>query len=266
MSDRSRGKRFILNVFPLLQMTLFALACYLVDIHLALAIGALALSALALNFSIHICLHEYLHYSDCHPLRAWANVLYTAVAGLPFDGYRMHHHNHHRFDNGPLDYSCTHRETPRGRQPFGMWRYALGWPGQLKRARVDLASNPPRSRVEELARGRIAYEKWVVVLTILGLAVASWKYALLYVGMVYAGWVFISMHNYGQHPPELPGSTTSFSNGLYNRLFFNNGLHFEHHAEPGKPWHDLEPDARATQITGAHLVAPLRGNKAVKTR
>ena len=104
---------------------------------------------------------------------------------------------------------------------------------------------------------RIRREAFAILGLLLVLGLLSWKFAVLYAVMVYVGWALVSVHNYGQHPPHTPAAIPSFSSRWYNRLFFNNGLHYEHHAEQSRPWHELEADSRAPQIHQSHLLSPL---------
>ena len=245
-------------MFPALQLGLLALASLLVATDPAWAIACVLAGGVALNFTVHVCAHEFLHYSDRHPLPQWVNVAFSAVMGLTFDGYRLHHHNHHRYNNGPDDFSRTWRSTPRGPAPYGVWRYALGWPAQVARTVRALREQSPLPHGEEEARRRMRPEAVAIVGLVVALGCVSWKIAALYVAMVYVGWALVSVHNYGQHPPEAETRIPSFASPWYNRLFFNNGLHHEHHASPSTPWHELEADPRAPQIRESHLVSPLR--------
>ncbi len=247
-----------MTVFPILQTGLFALSCYFATWNLTCTAVCILASSLALNFTIHISVHELLHYSDRRPLPVWMNMVISAVSGLSFDAYRFHHHNHHRHNNGLGDYSKTWRMTPRGPTAYGVLRYALSWPLQVvqttRELRAEKCLNRPR-----LAHRRMRYENCAILAVIIGLGMCSWYFAVLYMVMVYFGWSLVSVHNYGQHPPDEFANAVSFtSSNLYNRLFFNNGLHHEHHAEPAKASHELSPNLKAPQVPGPHLVSPFR--------
>lgn len=223
-----------LIVFPLVQGGLLALAC---AHHPAWVLAA----ALVHTFTVHVCVHEFLHYSDRRRLAPAAGWVFSVATGVPFDGYRLHHHNHHRYENGAGDFSSTVSRP--------LWRYALGWPVQLvKTGRALRASGIS-----------VGAQKFAIAAAFALLAAGAWWWPLLYLLMVYLGWALVSVHNYGQHPPAEGSPIPSFSARWYNLLFFNNGLHHEHHAEPGKPWGELEPDPAARQIATAHLLAPLAG-------
>jgi fatty acid desaturase len=236
MSPGSLG----LALFPLAEGGLFALACFLIRSHPAESAACLLGGAAIHTFTIHVFVHEALHTSDRRPLPRVLNFLLTLVGGVPFDGYRLHHHNHHRFVNGPDDFSRTWRMTPEGPAAYGLLRYALGWPVFAIRAGRRLRSQTPAGP-EEKAFRRIAPQKAVLAAFVLLLGVFSWKWAALYVAMIYLGWALVSVRNYRQHPPELRSEIPSVTNSWVNRLLFNHGLHDEHHREPSKAWHELQP-------------------------
>jgi fatty acid desaturase len=245
-----------LTLFPLGQIGLFGLACFFVSSRPYWAAACLLGASLVHTFAIHVFVHEVLHYSDRRPLPRILDFPVTAIVGLPFDAYRLHHHNHHRFVNGEEDYSRTWRMTPEGPAPYGLVRYALGWPLQAMRAGRHLRSLT-LAGPEEKAFRRTGLQKAAIAALVLVLGVFSWKWALMYLVMIYLGWALVSVHNYGQHPPEARADIPSFQGSWYNRLLFNNGLHYEHHAEPAKAWYELEPDPRAARIGRSHFTAGL---------
>ena len=87
--------------------------------------------------------------------------------------------------------------------------------------------------------------------------VVSWWIALA----VFAPWFFVSVYLPGwgiglalcqaQGHFEHARGTTSHYGWLYNRLFFNDGYHVEHHRRPSAPWRDLpslgRPDTRSSR-------------------
>ncbi len=247
-----------MTVFPILQTGFFALSCYFVTWNPACTVACVLASSLALNFTIHISVHELLHYSDRQPLPVWMNMVISAVSGLSFDAYRFHHHNHHRHNNGLGDYSKTWRMTPRGPTAYGVLRYALSWPLQVVQTTHALRAEKRLNRPRMVHR-RMRYENCSILTVLIVLGMCSWHFAVLYMLMVYLGWSLVSVHNYGQHPPgEFTNAASFTSSSLYNRLFFNNGLHHEHHAEPAKASHELSPNLEAPQVAEPHLVSPFR--------
>jgi fatty acid desaturase len=249
-----------LTLFPVIQMTLFGFSCFLVKFHLAWATVCVVASGIVLNFTIHVWVHECLHLSDRHPFSGWANLLISSVSGLTFDGYRFHHHNHHSHNNGTGDFSRTWRMTDEGPAPCNLWRYVLSWPIQAIRTSRALKSISPTSIHIQQLRKRIRGEFCAILGLILCLGCYSWKFAALYAVMIYIGWALVSLHNYGQHPPMEAESTPSYKSRWYNCLFFNNGLHYEHHADPSKPWYELRNAPCAPQIHEPYLISPLRSH------
>jgi len=240
-------------VFPLLQLGALVLACVAIPDHPWLAAGLVALAALALNFSVHVCFHEWIHRGSAGELESLA---FTLILGSPFDGYRLHHNNHHAHENGPLDYSSTWKFASGTRTPRSVVGYALGWPAQLVRAARDLASEQPSIEVDPAVRARARRQKRVLATALLVLAVWSWQRLLVYLATVYLGWAVVAVQNFGQHPPIDGEPITSFRSRLYNLVFFNNGLHYEHHAQPGKTWDQLQPRAGALVAEVPHLAVP----------
>ncbi len=253
-----RQRVLVLLVFPITQAGFFLLSCLLIAEHPGWAVACLLVSSLTLNFTIHICAHELLHYSDRRPLPFWMNVLISIISGVAFDGYRVHHHNHHQHNNGQQDFSRTWRTTPQGPLAYGVWRYAFGWPMQVVRMLRWLdGSRPLSARLTRLRRS-MRRQSAAVFAALLTLGLVDRRFAVLYAAMIYFGWVCVSIHNYGQHPPASPTDVASYTRSRwYNLAFFNNGLHHEHHAEPTKSWRALEADPAAPQIPTPHLAEPI---------
>lgn len=241
-----------LALFPLAELATLGSALALVPAH-PLSAAALGLvAALALDFSVHIALHELVHVSGeaDDPWRRALGWGATLLAGLPFDGYRWHHYNHHRFANAPGDFSST-----LGRRAL---EYALRWPSQTIAARADFQARLLAGEAPRWIADRITAQKRLLALLLVALALFSWKALALYVAVIYVGWALVSVHNYGQHPPDArDGAATSFAHPLYNRIFCNNGIHFEHHDRPGAPWHALVAEPTAPEpVEWPHLLLP----------
>jgi hypothetical protein len=67
------------------------------------------------------------------------------------------------------------------------------------------------------------------------------------------GLTLCAVHGYFEHA----GGTTSYYGRLYNVLFFNDGYHVEHHANPGLHWTRL-PERRKALVRSSACPAPLR--------
>lgn len=245
-------------IFPCVEILLFGGGLLLLDKTVLGASCLFLLAAGALNFSIHISFHEWIHHgsrsqtaiSDC----------ITLLAGLPLNGYRLHHCNHHEYDNGPGDLSSTWDYSTNPPSPRNVIVYSLLWPVQMYKARVELRALVSRDGAYAALRAPISHEKWVLGLwyTLLGF-IGGWSWVASYFFVTYMGWVLASVHNYGQHMPSSDGPerATSYVSSLYNRIFCNNGLHHEHHARPGIAWYGLTVDRDAKTIAYPHPLAPL---------
>jgi fatty acid desaturase len=246
-------------IFPVLQAAALAGAWAFGDSHPGLGLGLLGLASVLLCLSVHVSLHEAVHQTALarSPL---AGPFFSLVIGLPFQGYRWHHLNHHRWNNTLPDYSTTWRPGPGGPRPWPLWRYVLGWPRQLVRSglamRAAYAAGAIPVRVHRATRG----EQATLLLALVALLAFAPLAAAGYLLVVYVGWALIALQNYGQHPPREYGRDlpTSYYSALYNRLLFQNGLHAEHHERPHVPWHALVADPQAP-IHAPHLLHPLLG-------
>jgi fatty acid desaturase len=223
----------------------------------------LFVAALSLNFGVHITYHEFVHLSgnkDTLLIRA-LSFWVTLFCGIPFDGYRWHHYTHHRFNNGLEDYSTTWKISAEGKLVSRNWfGYSVGWPVQLLKGRADLIKQLRNSSAPVWIQQRIQREKVFLAAVYLLVFIFNWRLGLLYLALTYLGWALVTLHNYGQHlPVKSEGAyATSFQSRWYNLLFCNNGIHFEHHAEPGVIWYQLKPRADAPCPVGLpHLAGPL---------
>jgi len=238
-AERDRGMSTM--VFPIAEAVAFALSSGLGSSRPVASGTLLLFAALLLCFSVHISIHEVVHHPRLgeFPL---AGPLLSIVIGLPFQGYRWHHFNHHRWNNRIEDYSSTWRQTPSGPRPWPLWRYVAGWPRQLVRSGLAMRMAAKAGHIPPSTHRAIRREQWTLFGVVLALTALAPIAALRYVTLVYVGWALVSLQNYGQHPPRQYGADvpTSKTSRLYNRLLFRNGLHAEHHEQPQLPWHAIE--------------------------
>lgn len=245
-------------VFPLFQI-FGVYVCYTTLItNPAIAAIGFVVSILALNFTVHVSLHEFVHHylpkTNYDPI----SFLFSIFAGLPFDGYRLHHFNHHEHNNGLKDYSSTW-STYKGKiKPHNIFYYSFCWPLFLDKARIDIQNKISKGLIPSLFGPRLRFQKLMLFAFYALLFIFSKKLFLVYFFSIYAGWVLISIHNYGQHPP-LPGKKdqpTTYTSDIFNMLFFNNGFHWEHHNDPDKFWSDLKPSKKSKKISVPHILEP----------
>jgi len=247
--------RVLVMIFPLLEAAAFLLAC---AAGVSLAGGALfLLASVLLCYTVHVSIHEAVHQPALarFPL---SGPLLSVVMGLPLQGYRWHHLNHHRWNNELPDYSTTWRSTAAGPRPWPLWRYVLGWPRQLVRSGLAMRAAYGAGQIPSRVHRATRREQASILLALGVLAVVAPRAAAAYLAMVYLGWMLIALQNYGQHPPRAYGreSATSYYAPLYNRLLFRNGLHAEHHERPHLAWDEIEPAPQAA-IAYPHLLQPL---------
>lgn len=234
-----------LLVFPTLEVLLIVLAWRAWSVGWWASALLVVLAGAAVSYSLHIVFHEVVHRRFFrHPVtRLVSELSISALLGTPFNEYRQSHWRHHRFTNLLEDSTSTWRSTPSGPKPRSFLGYSFGWP--------LLSPGSFRALVEERRSGRLSTDAIVRMLVELGflgcvhvaLAATSLTLWAAYAATVYMGWTFIAAVNYLQHPPREYGTgfTTSVYSPAYNRIFYNNGLHFEHHEQPQAPVIELSP-------------------------
>ena len=116
-------------IYPLFEIIFLILSFILFEQHLELAILCLLIAAIGVSFSVHIFFHECVHYANRFP--AYFNYLASLLMGLPFDGYRIHHYNHHCHENSEHDFSTTWIYSGGTRKARSVMSYIVGWPRQL---------------------------------------------------------------------------------------------------------------------------------------
>jgi len=255
MSHSANKKTFSwqLGIFPLLELALFILALnansYLLSFVFIVFGGVL------LSFSIHIFFHECVHFRAKYSQAV--NLIYTLFLGLPFDGYRVHHYNHHSHANSLEDFSSTwYRDDNNKKMPFSACRYSFGWLRQLSSAIGEESPfNQELGDVTQI-KARIGLQKITLYVFCIALIFIWFKAFVLYIALVYLGWFFSALHNYGQHPPIIEERICTYANKAYNVFFFNNGLHWEHHDKPWLSWNEIELDNKSERISHAHLIEP----------
>lgn len=237
------GLRLLL--FPAAEFFCIMAAVRSVTVSLWATAGFIAVAAVALAYSLHITFHEVVHRRFFrHPVTKWlSESAITALLGTPFNEYRQSHWRHHRHTNLLEDSTSTWKATPQGPKPRNFLAYALGWPSMGPRSFRQLLLE-----LRETHHNREILRHVIAELVLIGLIHAAlllydpalW---LIYSAVIYLGWTCIATVNYLQHPPVEYGSgyTTSLYSPTYNLMFYNNGLHFEHHARVQEPVISLSP-------------------------
>jgi fatty acid desaturase len=203
--------------------------------------------------------HEWVHQGIPVPtlLQPLARIGVSLLIGMPFDGYRWHHWNHHQFENGPEDFSTTWTVTPKGLEPQAALRYALTWPRQLVRSSLALRRQVKEGRISSELQGWIGMQKWALGLTFLAAGILVPHAFAIYVSVIYGGWMLVALHNHGQHPPIPDATPTTYRSRWYNMILCGNGLHGEHHQNPRTAWNQLVESPLSRTVHWPHLVDPL---------
>lgn len=247
--------RLGLHIFPLIQISCFVLAILMLEQNWLWSILLIFLAAIFLNFTLHITIHHYVHFKFKNKvLDTFFSFLYSAILVLPYNFYRMQHLNHHRFDNRIGDLTSTWKVVDQKIVAKNFMGYSFFW-------FINGASaNGIKSSIEngdltqsEFTKIKLQFLFILAIYTLLILLnpLAALAYGILF----YLGWSMIAITNYGQHLPikyDQP-IAYSYSNKFYNALFFNNGLHLEHHEKPWLNYDELKPEGKA-KIKSPHLL------------
>jgi len=236
---------FFMALFPILEVFLFVNGVILLENAPVLGVLSVVGAGLAMSFSLHITYHYHVHFRrKSKVLDRLIDFGYSILTGLPFNFYYLLHTNHHVYDNEIEDFTTTIIRKDGKIRGKNIFMYAFFW---FKSNRKPLEMMQLGIKEDYFSKERMQKSKielLVILLFEIMLGVLNWKLLLLYFALVYFGWLFISLHNYGQHLPNKKGIDigNSYYNKLYNFIFVNNGLHYEHHKFPVKKYWDLEEE------------------------
>ncbi len=234
-----------LLLYPALQVSCFVLAAYFVKTNLLYTGLFIFLAAFFMSFSLHISYHHHVHFKpQSKTLNRLVDFLISLVLGLPFHFYKLQHLNHHKYNNEVEDMTSTYiikddKTVAKAFIPYVFfWFLNIGGFKKQKEKAIKDRYFTPKDHKKMIAEGLLN------ILFIMVLFYINWTYGILFGVMFYLGWSMIALHNYGQH---LPGKqhqiAYSYYGKFYNRIFMNNGLHYEHHIYPGLEYWDLKEDA-----------------------
>jgi len=247
--------KIALHIFPLLQISFFIGAISIYKENLILALVLWLVSTLFMNFSLHIVVHHYVHFRF---KSKWIDrvfeLFYTLIICMPFNFYRMQHFNHHRYNNLIGDFTSTWKQEKEGIVPSKYFNYSFLWflGGSVKKWIIQAKSDGDLSEERQTKMKN----EFVFLMLFYGLILYVYPViALAYGGLFYFGLSLIATTNYGQHLPLVYGQTVghSYYNKFYNWLFFNNGLHHEHHSHPNLDYPELKEDHKS-EISLPHLL------------
>jgi fatty acid desaturase len=232
-----------MTLFPILEVILFIEGFFIFDKSPIYAILLIMASGIAMCFSLHITYHYHVHFKLKSKFEnRLIDFLYSILTGLPFHFYYLLHTNHHVYDNEVEDFTTTIKRNNGNIIAKNIFTYSLFWFRGSRKPIQMMKSGIKENYFTEDMRAKTKIELLVILLFEVLLGVYCWKLLLLYFALVYFGWMFISLHNYGQHLPNKTGIDigNSFYNKLYNYIFVNNGLHYEHHKFPREVYWKLK--------------------------
>jgi fatty acid desaturase len=240
----------------MLQLIFF---CFSLQLDGISAFVCLILAGFFLCFTVHISFHELIHRTHHFERDHYIFYVGTLMIGLPLDGYRLHHLNHHLFTNTIGDYSSTWKNTPEGPKARNVWHYCLAWPYFIFLSRKGMKLDLQAGRTKASHQFRLNRQKIFFLLFTVSL-LCFHKVFFSYLTMIYLGWVFTSLQNYGQHRPYSYEASQTYSCGdkVYNWILANNGLHCEHHSQPVVPWHKLTESRPVPRLNCPHIIFPFR--------
>lgn len=240
-----------LLTFPAAEVGFMALAWILFRRSLWGSAACVIMAAVALSYSLHIVFHEVVHRKYFrHPLsKMLGESAISILLGTPFNEYRQSHWRHHRHTNLLQDTTSTWASTPNGPKPRHFWSYSLGWPAMMPTSIMALVRERREGRISNVIMAKVIFEGSLLIALHIGLAYFATTLWCIYTATIYLGYVGIAAINYMQHPPVDYGSgyTSSIYRHAYNRILYNNGLHFEHHDRIQEPVIEL----RATPGSGS---------------
>lgn len=179
--------------------------------------------------------HNFIHlpFFKHESVNKTFSVLNSLGLGLPQSLYRLHHLNHHRFNNNPDgDMSSIYLHGKNGKEE-NIFSYSL-----LGVVRTDLAGLYKKAR-----KGSVLplYETGILFLFLITLLIINWKLFVLYILPSYLGGQFFAVwENYCEHHladfRDRKRDSVSCYNPVYNFVWFNNGYHQEHHFSPQVHW------------------------------
>lgn len=186
--------------------------------------------------------HNHVHHpiSDRPVFNQLFGILLTLVKGHTSAGViQAHNLNHHV-------YICTGKDWIRP-ELAGTSVGSMRLVRYIFNASISMAKGRRRSPNKGLSSKiilRIKQERYILLITIVGLTILSFNTLALYVALPWAiGVIMLVGVNLLQHDQCIIGSrynhSRNFTGILGNWFFFNNGYHAAHHDHPGLHWSQL---------------------------
>ncbi len=210
---------------------------------LSLFLGLVSVFLICTNFQ---CVaHNYIH-NPFFTRKSWNlafGMFNSLLVGGPQTLFRLHHMNHHKYNNDlpdpatgtTRDESSTWRHGDPPKREEHLLRYAL-----LGYFRTDFGL----LMSEVKRKGHLTAYHLELSTLLLSIAVLALVNPIGVVGFYLPVWLFGNIaaqaQNYLEHHGAIPGNrkTDSVSSygALYNLIWFNNGYHQEHHYRPQMHW------------------------------
>ena len=249
-------RQFQIVIYPILQAACFVASWQLSALSWIASASLLLLAAAFMCFTLHISVHEVVHHwrwTRHQWVRRPVESLLSCLIGLPYNIYRLSHWNHHRYNNQLDDFTSTWKLVDGKPAPRNRWTYTLLW---IFNNRALFDHTRYAGETAKTDRRWVLADALVLLAFIWFLFMTNITLGLLFLALNYFGWVLIFFMNYGQHPPVDYDRVMAVSHPAkaYNLIFFNNGLHHEHHVAPSKPIRDLVTDHKAHAIKRSHLL------------
>lgn len=249
---------------PLVALAVVQISLWILTLSFFNSLSILTLVALALlqafliSTNFQVIAHNFIHHRffQAKVLNSLFSVINSANLGAPSSLYFAHHMNHHRYNNGPGDRSSTWAHGQPGSEE-SLWRYSL----------LSPLRTPMTVLYREARKTHPAFPIYVEVGFLLsaltGLALWSPWASVYALAVVYVGQVLAAAENHLEHFGGRPGDArrgaVSCYSHWYNRIWFNNGYHQEHHFRPGLHWSDvpvlrpqLPHESERRVVSGAH--------------
>ncbi len=213
--------------------------------------------------------HNHLHnpFFNSKFLNQLFSVVNSLVLGMSQTLYRVHHLNHHVFNNDfrnpetneTGDWSSLYRWSKKPGVPENIFIYSIM--GPLRVDYVTLWKNAHKKNIGML----VWWEHAAMLGFYVSLALINWQFVLFYfLPVFFVGQALALTENYLEHygadpTSRLTNSVSCYSN-FYNWIWFNNGYHQEHHYRPQVHWtvvpevkSQMLPESERRVVKGSHI-------------
>ncbi|HTL10945.1 MAG TPA: fatty acid desaturase [Bdellovibrionota bacterium] len=192
--------------------------------------------------------HNFIHnpfFGDT-ALNGAFSLVNTLCLGIPQSLYTAHHLNHHQYNNQTGDWSALHRYSKKPGTQEALWRYAIVGP-----IRADIGPAFKGARTLGLGSLVVAEAGLLAAVVVAAFAIHATWVVEFFLPTLYLGHILAYAENYLEHdradPAKRMANSVSCYSSWYNRIWFNNGYHQEHHAYPRINWTRI-PEARGRML------------------